>query len=203
MKRIENGESDIVRDLDLPSLIDIVFILLIFFVIIITPAVGIVGEAEDKTIKDLPIFSTDLQAFNKELYTLTFVIDKADDRTAGLSLYVLNPDSIKSFLPTPTTVKRAFEITKTMEGRFSCPADTLTTDLRQLIHRHIDAYRRAHFTVLDDFSSEIAVIADKSTQFGIINAIFEECRPIMDGERVVLPMISKVVFHVASSNQEM
>lgn len=196
MKKVQS-ENQIARDLDLPTLIDMVFLLLIFFVVVLSPSMGIRGKDPiNPIIRNLPTAKFEkASSVREELKTLTFIIERSEESGGQLIFYALNPDSLRGNESKILSIKEALRIAKGLDS-YSAPLSDIRM-VNALISNHIDAYRRIHFTS-ESHDSEVEILADESTPFGIINEIFRQCQEVTEGDQVVLPMISKVIFHVTA-----
>lgn len=195
----ENLE-DKARDLDLPSLIDMVFILMIFFVVILIRSGLESGPAKPSDWKELPKARVKQINLPREmLETLTFFVEKQEN-TGELVLYVLNPDSLATLnAPQLSLGEALLRVKRNGSGPAGNKHSALLTQrdlVNALIQNHIDAYRKKHFAY-PETKSEIEIIADKDTPFWLVNEVFKQCQEVRDNnDKLIWPMISKVIFRV-------
>lgn len=193
------------KEVELPTFIDMVFLLLVFFIVNFSMSTDAAIPIPPPEI-ELPRVTGTAASFEEgKITTLTFQIQRADTAEAETRkvIYVLQPGIDGQ------TEKQALERIKAA-ARQSVPdcssiavfnrnflskkgAELDSMRAFKLIARHIQKYRTENFNAAS-VSNTIEVIADVSTEFKIINYIFAQCA------KDTLHAIPKVTFRVMPPN---
>ena len=193
------------REIELPSLIDMVFLLLVFFIVNFSISTDAAIPIPPPEI-ELPRVTGTAASFEEgKIITLTFQIQRTDtaDAQARKVIYVLQPGSEGQ------TEKQALERIKAAAQQSMPDCSSIAVFNRnflskkgaeldsmrafKLIAGHIQKYRTENFNAAS-VSNTIEVIADVSTEFKIINYIFEQCA------KDTVHAIPKLTFRVMPPN---
>ncbi|MBC8185181.1 biopolymer transporter ExbD [candidate division KSB1 bacterium] len=171
------------RDFELPTLIDVVFLLLIFF--LATISVSTPGQQLDhkkpQEIPNLPeAKGNEIFSQNEVLETLLIQVSHGnkDDATSPKIAYVLWPSEKGSH-----TLRLALQTSKNDPSTFrEFPADFLTMSDEEfqrcppcsLIAAHIDSYKTQYFSE-PSLSNCIEIRAEQDIEFKIVNYIMDLC----------------------------
>jgi biopolymer transport protein ExbD len=197
--------SNFGKEIDLPTLIDMVFLLLIFFIASLSISSG-GGKDVAPPMEGLTLPSVaGIAAPNEgQLSTLVFQIErKATEQNDTVKvLYVLWPDG--------ETKSEDQALKKIRENFIQAKADSLyaefpsnlfalsqaqidTTMAFKVIKSKIKQYQGLHFNAAE-LSNTIEIKADKETEFKIISYIMDQCATYND-------KIPKVTFRVMAPKQ--
>jgi hypothetical protein len=197
-------KSEDKRQLELPTLIDVVFLLLIFFLVtfsVSAPGSKTVLPGQQAELPNLPeAEGYDFINQNEVLETLLIQVSHEDikDATSPKIVYVLWP-SVKDSL----NVQKAFMKAKTDSSAFRAfPADFLAMNEKEfkncppcsLIAAHIDSFKKQHFSEPNP-SNHIEMRAEKDIEFRIVNHIMDRCSAYGD-------TIPRLVFRTQSGSKE-
>jgi len=204
MKRIKS--ESILKELDLPTLIDMVFLLLIFFAATISLSTGEKKAAptpEKPLDYNLPKVTGQVSPTGEDvLSTLLFQIQYASKDSADnlKAVYILWPDDAGL-----RTDKEAMKmIAEELQGdppdsshyavfprNFLSMSSQAIQNSRafRIISDNLRLYQEAHFSAATKSSNTIEIRAVKDTEFKIINYIMQQCSSYDD-------LIPKIAFRV-------
>lgn len=190
-------------DIDLPTFIDVVFLLLIFFLVTYSPVPPKTGEEELDL--NLPVAEGSSQVNeNEPLETMLIEImplKEMEDQEPGFRLMVLLPfESFTRSQRDGLTYREARDFSIQQQRVAVLPVDVSTLSERefsrlpaiQLLDDQIDRYVRTKFRVPRP-SNRIDIRADESVQFRLIGFIMEKCSSFED---LIPSMIFRTKFKV-------
>ncbi|RPH90322.1 MAG: hypothetical protein EHM72_19260 [Calditrichaeota bacterium] len=191
-----NTKSDYEREVELPSLIDMVFLLLIFFVTTMSVSSG--GDPkstspERQNVIDLPKATGKSIEFEKgKLSTLLFQIEPkdAEDPASAKIVYILWGERNGNVSEDALLLKLQEERTKespdsTFYATFPRHFMRMTHEMQdtcrafRLIADNINRYQAEYFTIAEAANS-VEIRAVKNVEFRIINHIMQECSKYED-----------------------
>lgn len=207
---LKKDESRYQRQVELPTLIDMVFLLLVFFIATLHLSAG--GDPKSTSPDqqqrfDLPeAMGTSLKTENGVLSTLLFQIQRVDSENpqSPKMLYVLQPDhdgsqseadimmAIREELAQEPPDSNHVAVFPRNYLQMSYAAQDTCRAFR-LIRESIASYQDEHFAQAS-FSNTIEIRAIKDTEFRIISYILQECSEYDD-------LIPKVTFRVMSPEE--
>ena len=183
--------SDVNKQIELPSLVDMVFLLLIFFITTLTLSSG--GDPKETSPEQqkqfqLPQASGRMAPTERgELSTLLLQIghEIKGDSLGSKVLHILLPDPVSTISETEAMSRVKQELAQEQPDSSHCAVfpgnllDISFDDLEnyrafRLMAAAIDSYRTANF-VVPSYDNTIEVRADKRTEFKIINFILTKC----------------------------
>lgn len=199
--------ADYEREVELPTLIDMVFLLLIFFIATLTLSTS--GEKKPVPTDQQKEFELPkakgriIQEEDKHLTNLLFQFENKvqNDSVYGRVLYVLRPDHVvkKTEAELYSAIKDSLESEPADSSLFATfPPDFLSMSYTQqdtcrafrLIQEHIRSYWSERFANAGpNLSNTIEIRATKETEFRIISYIMQQCSQFDDD-------IPKVTFRV-------
>ncbi len=174
-------KSSTQKEIELPTFIDIVFLLLIFFIVSFSPVAPKVGEA--KLELNLPIAEGAGEVESNELLE-TILIEilplKEEEKMIGFRVSVLLPFDSYASQKGGLTYRDAKS--NSSQRQEDLPLDVSNLSDRefsrlpaiQLLNDQIDRYVASKFRVPRP-SNRIEIRADKEVQFRVINAVMEKC----------------------------
>jgi|GEM_PF-533533 len=197
------------REIELPTLIDMVFLLLIFF--ISTLSLSSSGDQDLPTPSrksfTLPRARGETSVLTDEiLSTLLIQVTHVNDNPASPKVvYILQPDEQNKLTEVQALKKVKEEISRSSpdsshygivpENAFEMPGAVRdTTHVFSIIRQNIQEYTEEHLHT-PSISNTIEVRAAQDTEFGIINYIMEQCSQYGN-------LIPKITFRVLSSEKE-
>ncbi len=196
------------RDIDLPTLIDLVFLLLIFFIVNFAVSVSS-GLSSPQPESKLPRISGNAAAMDSRLNALTLKIERTE---SGLKvLRVLDPALDRSEEEALERIDR--ELAKdspdsshiaVFNRNFLQLSGPEVENLRafRLIKESISNYRRA-FLQSDGLENTVEIVADEDTEFKIIDYIFKQCQDDPEEDPVKrMRNVPKVTFRVSAPTTE-
>ncbi len=181
-------KSDIRKEIELPTFIDIVFLLLIFFIVTFSPIAPKVGEAELEL--KLPIAEGAGEVDSSEpLETILIEILplKSEEDQEGYRVSVLLPFENYSNQRGGITFREAKNFAVQYKRQAFLPLDVSKLSDReytrlpaiQLINDQIDQYTASKFRIPRP-TNRIDIRADQRVQFRVINTIMEKCSSFGD-----------------------
>jgi len=192
------------REIELPTLIDVVFLLLIFFLATLSasaPGSKTVRPGRQADLPHLPFAEGDETVKQNEiLKTLLIQIshkDKNDDSSPKVA-YILKPTQGVSH----TVQHVLYEAKKDSSAYREFPAEFLTMNEKQfqqcspcsLIEAHIELYKKENFQE-PSISNYIEIRAERDVEFRIVNHIMNTCSAYGD-------TIPRLVFRTLSETKE-
>lgn len=190
------GNNRVREGLSLPSFVDIVFLLLIFFIIYV--ALNNIGESgetsgggEDWNLPEMSEVAT--QEISADVNILTFVLERLEVETGALSkviIYPIWPDFVQ---PRRVEIASKTERNESEFVREYPSGDNVVFDeepavvmIKNQIQRYIDAARSN-----PQYEKSIAIYASPQIPFKLINFIIEQSALIGDEDK-----ISNIRFYV-------
>jgi len=184
------------KELELPTFIDVVFLLLIFFLLTYSPVSPKKGEAALQL--TLPVAKgMEKVRLSEQLQTMLIEVlpVNAKDLSQGYQVSVLLPFQDYSILatrPRTITVAKAREYAKIYHRQGFLPANYAVISKREfkkldvvkMLDREIDKYVRYRFRIPKP-TNRIEIRADASVKFRLINFILTKCSSYED----LVPMI--------------
>ncbi|MCH8124894.1 biopolymer transporter ExbD [candidate division KSB1 bacterium] len=176
-------KSSTQKEIELPTFIDIVFLLLIFFIVSFSPVAPKVGEAELEL--NLPVAEGAGQVESDELLE-TILIEilplKEEEKMIGFRVSVLLPFENYASQRGRLTYRDAKSYAIQYQRQADLPLDVSKLSDRefsrlpaiQLLNDQIDRYVASKFRVPRP-SNRIDIRADQEVQFRVINAVMEKC----------------------------
>lgn len=172
------------KDLDLPTFIDIIFLLLIFFLLTYSPVPPKVGQSILELNLPQAEGSTKVSQ-NEQLETLMVEIISVnkEDPTAGFQVSVLLPfEDFGIDREIPVTYRQAKIFSKTYQREEILPSDYyklskndfLSLPAVKLINDQINKYVQQRFRI-PKITNRIEIRANKDVTFKIINFVIEKC----------------------------
>ena len=172
------------KDLDLPTFIDVIFLLLIFFLLTYSPVPPKVGQSILELNLPKAEGSTEVNQ-NEKLETLMVEIIpmNMDDPAAGFQVSVLLPfEDFGIDREVPVTYRQAKVFSKTYQREEVLPSDYYTLSRNnflnlpavKLINDQIDQYVQQKFRIAK-LTNRIEIRANKDVTFKIINFVIEKC----------------------------